>query len=142
MEAPRHVVLAVQGEKDADPALRVLTMKPFKALGRITVLTVLPYAHAGWPVGSVIPEPLHKELLGRANQFVDGVAAKLSTAGYDADREVVQGAPANEILKAASRHRANLIMMWGRHRGLSRVMMGSASHAVLHRASCPVLVMR
>jgi nucleotide-binding universal stress UspA family protein len=51
------------------------------------------------------------------------------------------GRPAHEILKAA-RH-AGLIVVGARGLGsVERLLLGSVSEQVLHRASCPVLVVR
>lgn len=138
----RHVVLAVEGPEEADAAVRSLERRPFKEPGEITVLSVIPYAHPAWPVGAVIPEPWQKEVLMGATRFAEDVASKLTTIGYRAKGLAVQGSPPSEILKAAATEHADLIVMGSRHRGLSRAMLGSTSHAVLHRTACPVLIVR
>ncbi len=74
---------------------------------------------------------------GRLSQ-VHG-ASCLSAIGYRAVGVVVDGAPASEILAQASKRNADLIVMGSRRRGIGR-MLGSVSHAVLHRTSCSVLV--
>ncbi|WP_447976886.1 universal stress protein [Candidatus Nitrospira bockiana] len=142
LRALQTALLAVEGEAEAEAAVRFLSMRPFKERPAVTALTVLPYAHPAWPVGAVIPEALHKDMLVQAKRFADGVAAKLSAAGYQADGMAVMGAPAPEILKSAASARNDLIIMGSRHHGLSRVMMGSVSHGVLHRAQVPVLIVR
>ena len=139
----QQIVLAVDAPKDADVAVRWLARRPFKEkTGAITVLSVIPYAHPAWPVGAVIPEPWQKEVLMGATQFAEQIASKLTALGYRAKGTAVQGSPASEILKAAATEHADLIVMGSRHRGLSRAMLGSTSHAVLHRATCPVLIVR
>jgi len=138
----QQIVLAVDAPKDADVAVRWLARRPFKETGAITVLSVIPYAHPAWPVGAVIPEPWQKEVLMGATQFAEQIASKLTAVGYRAKGTAVQGSPASEILKAAATEHADLIVMGSRHRGLSRAMLGSTSHAVLHRAACPVLIVR
>lgn len=60
-----------------------------------------------------------------------------------ADSEVVAGLPGREILRAAARTKADLIVMatQGR-RGLERWFMGSTAEQTLRYAPCPVLVVR
>ncbi|HET7057535.1 MAG TPA: universal stress protein [Nitrospiraceae bacterium] len=142
LRAVQHMVLAVEGPEEASAAVRFLEQRPFKESGGITVLTVIPYAHPAWPVGAVIPEPWQKELLAGARRFAEDFASKLKGVGYRAKGAAVEGAPAFEILKTAAAEQADLIIMGSRHRGLSRVMMGSVSHSVLHRAACPVAIVR
>jgi nucleotide-binding universal stress UspA family protein len=138
----RRLVLAVEGPEEAEAAVRCLERRPFKKPGEITVLSVIPYAHPAWPVGAVIPEPWQKEVLMGATRFAEDVASKLTTIGYRARGLAMQGSPPSEILKAAATEHADLIVMGSRHRGLRRAMLGSTSHAVLHRTACPVLIVR
>ena len=142
LRAVRHIVLAVDGAEETQAAVRVLQQRPFKESGAVTVLTVIPYAHPAWPVGAVIPEPWQKEVLADARRFAEGVASTLTGIGYHAAGTAIEGAPASRILDAAASQHADLIIMGSRHRGLGRAMMGSVSHAVLHRAPCPVLIAR
>lgn len=142
MRALRRVFLAVEGPDDADAAVRALSMRPFKEPCEVTVLTVLPYAHPAWPVGAMIPESFRKDMTAQAKVFVDDVATRLQAAGYRATGEAVMGAPATEILQAVSKHQADLILIGSRSRGISRLVLGSVSHTILHKTPCPVLVVR
>lgn len=138
----QHVVLAVEGPEESEAVVRCLRRRPFKDTSDITVLTVIPYAHPAWPVGAVIPEPWQKEVLMSATRFAEEVASHITAIGHHAKGTAVQGSPPSEILKRAATDHADLIIMGSRHRGLSRAMMGSTSHAVLHRAACPVFIVR
>ncbi|HLM79368.1 MAG TPA: universal stress protein [Terriglobales bacterium] len=57
--------------------------------------------------------------------------------------EVMMGDPAVEVLQAAKRLRANLIVMatHGR-RGLRRLVLGSVAERVIREAPCPVLTVK
>jgi nucleotide-binding universal stress UspA family protein len=51
------------------------------------------------------------------------------------------GTPSAMILQEATQLRADLILMGTRGRqGITRFVLGSVSHAVLHKMQCPVLV--
>jgi len=142
MRAVRKMMLAVEGPEEADAALRFFAKRPLREPGEATVLTVIPYADPAWPVGAMIPESLRKEMRAQAGKFLDDVASRLSAVGFRATGAVMLGAPASEILKEAVKSQVDLIVMGSRRRGVSRLVLGSVSHTVLHRAPCPVLIFR
>jgi len=58
-------------------------------------------------------------------------------------RRVVEGDPADVILRVADEEKADLIVMGTHGRtGLTRLLMGSVAESVLRRADCPVLTYR
>jgi nucleotide-binding universal stress UspA family protein len=138
----KRILLAVQGPDDAEPIVQWLSKRPFLKPAEVTVLTVLPFTQPVWPTAAMIPESLRKEMVARAQSFVDGVASKLDAKLYRAAGDVVQGAPAPEIIRAALRDRVDLIVVGSRGRTGVRHILGSVSHAVVHRAPCSVLVVR
>ena len=57
--------------------------------------------------------------------------------------KVLDGNPADEIIKLAKRESCDLIIMSTHGRsGLKRLLLGSVTDQVLHQANCPVLVVR
>jgi len=140
--AVRNVLLAVENPQEAEVAVAYLKSHPFKDVQEVTVLTVIPYVGPAWPVGTMIPEPYRKDLIRQAGEFVIETASQLSSAGYRATGEAVLGAPAVEILREASKRRADLIMVGSPNKGIGRLFLGSVSHSVLHKASCAVLALR
>lgn len=143
MRALKQVLLAVEGEQDAEAAVKFLATKPFKESAQVTVLTILPFAAPLWPVGISDSEALKEKAIESGRDFVDSVAAKLFKLGYQASGSVTLGDPGHAILGWAGTTKPDLIMMGSRGRhGVTRFLLGSASHAVLHRAPCPVLVFR
>jgi nucleotide-binding universal stress UspA family protein len=53
----------------------------------------------------------------------------------------VVGTPSTIILQEATTLRSDLILMGTRGRqGITRFVLGSVSHAVLHKMPCPLLV--
>ena len=70
-------------------------------------------------------------------RFVQRVIGERSKCSY----EIVTGKPAEEILKAARRLDADLIVMGTQgNRGPRRLFFGSTADAVLRRSTLPVLV--
>jgi nucleotide-binding universal stress UspA family protein len=86
--------------------------------------------HVSLPVG---------ELVGEAETYARGMAAKLRGEGIDASGFAEFGAPADAILGLAEREQATMIAMCTHGRsGLARVALGSVAEEVLRRAEVPV----
>lgn len=143
MRSLHRVLMAVQGPEDAAVLTKFLAAKPFKETAEITVVTVLPAAQPLFPPGfAKIDELIEKSVVeGRA--FVEDTASALSKLQYSAKGYILIGAPALAILQEAEASGPDLILM-GSHgrRGVTRFLLGSVSHAVLHRAPCPLLIVR
>lgn len=69
--------------------------------------------------------------------------ARAGRAGVRARAVVLEGHPFAEILRAAARERAGLIVVGTHGRsGFSRVFLGSVAERVIRLAPCPVLTVR
>lgn len=141
LRALRQILLPLQGPYDADEAVRFLQTKPFHEPVDITILTVLPTTRPPWPVDSRTAEKLEEHALASAHDFVEDVATRLRTLGYQAKVLAALGTPASTIQREAEKIKPDLILMGSRGRqGIARFILGSVSHATLHQASCPLLV--
>jgi nucleotide-binding universal stress UspA family protein len=139
----RRVLLPVQGEDDAEAAVTFLARKPFRDAVEVTVLTVLPLAQQIWPEGAGNIDAFRETALASARNFVEEVASRLSAMQYSAKGTARIGFPSFEIIHESMATNADLILMGSRgRRGLTRFMLGSVSHAVVHRTTRPVLVFR
>ncbi len=68
-------------------------------------------------------------------------ADKLQNFGIDAKTLVVQGAAVEVILDEASKLKADLIVVGSHgHGAVYHLLVGSVSEGVLHRSTCPVLI--
>jgi nucleotide-binding universal stress UspA family protein len=76
-----------------------------------------------------------------ARELVHESAAALRTIYPTVTEQVEYGDPAHCIRQAAGH--ADLVIV-GSHgwKGLEHFLLGSVSHAVLHKVTCPVLVIR
>ena len=136
-----HILLPVQGPEDAEAAIRFCTTKPFREPVDVTVLTVVSFAPPPWPADASVTQAMKNDVLDGARYFVDDVASRLSPDMYRAKGAAILGAPVEVIQQEAARTTPDLILMGSRGRhGLTRFMLGSVSHSVLHQATCPVLV--
>jgi nucleotide-binding universal stress UspA family protein len=137
----KQVLLPVQGPYDAEAAVRFLRKEPFKDPLTMTLLTVLPATRPPWPVDAAAAEKLEAQALQHTRDFIEETAGKLRALGHSVRGTSVLGTPVTMIFQEAEKVQPDLIMMGSRGRqGLTRFVLGSVSHAVLHHASCPVLV--
>ena len=137
----KQILLPLQGPSDAEAALRFLGKQPFQEPVNINLLAVLPPTRPPWPVDDSAAERLEVQALRHAREFVDDVAGKLRAQGYTTRSASVLGTPLTMILHEAEKLGVDLIMVGSRARqGITRFVLGSVSHAVLHRAPCQVLV--
>lgn len=137
----KHVLLPLQGSQDAERALSFLRHHPFREPVTITALTVLPQTRPPWPVDAVAEREMESLALRSADAFIKSVAGDLNLMGYTTHTKSALGVPVETILQEAKAISADLLMMGSRGRhGLSRMVLGSVAHAVLHHAQCPLLV--
>jgi nucleotide-binding universal stress UspA family protein len=137
VKAMKHILLPLQGPFDAEAAFRFLQLKPFHDAVELTLLTVLPSTEPPWPGDAAAAT----EILEEQAAYIKSVAERLRAIGYQAHGVAVVGTPATVILQEVTTLRSDLILMGTRGRqGITRLVLGSVSHEVLHKMPCPVLV--
>ena len=141
IQSMNRVLLPLQGQADAEAAIDFLKIKPFRGPVEIMLLTVHPATRQSWPVSNTAAEQPETRALQSAQHFIDDVIDRIQAVGYQARGTAALGSPAEAIFEQAEKVRPDLILM-GSHRrsGLTRFVLGSVSHAVLHQARHPVLV--
>ncbi len=137
----QHILLPLQGPHDAGQAVRLLEQHPFREPPALTILTVLPRTRAPWPVDAASAEQMEVHALDRARESLQDTAGKLTGLGYKTKIRAALGTPVEGILEEAAAANVDLIMLGSRGRqGLSRLVLGSVSHAILHQATYPLLI--
>jgi nucleotide-binding universal stress UspA family protein len=143
MPSLRHILMAVQGPEDAAAITKFLARRPFRKPTQITVLTVLPFDQPLFPARHPEAGSLKEKFMTAGHSFLEKVVADLAALRIQATGRTLIGAPALAILEEAAASKPDLILMGTRgRRGLTRLLLGSVSHAVLHRTPCPVLIVR
>jgi nucleotide-binding universal stress UspA family protein len=139
----RSIVLATDGSPDAAVALRAAADVSEKAGAYLHLVHVwtaaIPVAHPGLGFDdySLLLEERGAELLQQ--QLLSARAAGVRAARA----HLRQGEPAEKIVALANVLDADLIVVGDRGAGrVKRLITGSVSEDVVHRASCPVLVVR
>jgi nucleotide-binding universal stress UspA family protein len=139
VKAMKKILLPLEGPTDAEAAIRFLQLKPFHEAVELTLMTVLPSTEPPWP-DNAKAAAASTEILEKQAEYVETVAERLRAIGYQAHGVAVVGTPSTMILQQATTLRSDLILMGTRGRqAISRFVLGSVSHAVLHKMPCPVL---
>ncbi len=141
VKAMKQILLPLEGPSDVEAAIRFLQLKPFHEAVELTLMTVLPWTEPPWPSGAAeAAAAAATEILEKQAEYIEAVAERLCAMGYQAHGVALLGTPATMILQQATTLRSDLILMGTRgQRGITRLVLGSVSHAVLHKAPCPVL---
>ena len=141
VKAMKQILLPLEGPLDAEAAIRFLRLKPFHETVELTLMTVLPWTEPPWPSGAAAAAAAAAtEMLEKQTEYIQAVAERLCAIGYKAHGVALLGTPPTMILQQATTLRSDLILMGTRGRqGITRFVLGSVSHAVLHKAPCPVL---
>ena len=135
----RRITLAIDGSDASAQALAFVLAKvqPDHSTGKggrvpiqVAVIHVMPFLK-------------YPELKEAGRRLVEQSAQKLIQAGFAAEAVCQLGKPAEEIMKVASKHRADLIVMGAKGMGaIARFFLGSVSTRVVQHSSCSVLVVR
>ena len=122
---------------------KFLAVNPFRLPVNIEVMAVWPQPKVPWPITLGQSKLMEDRAIEHAQERLDGITQRLATMNYQSTSTVGMGDPAYAILEQARMRKPDLIMMGSHGRtGLSRFLLGSVSHTVLHRADCPVLIVR
>jgi nucleotide-binding universal stress UspA family protein len=136
-----RILLATDGSAHAQEALAYAQELALRDQARVIVV------HAFDPVPSYLGDPWVNRVMARhvsvGEQVADDAAQALRGAGVDVIVEVLEGPPAEAILKVAQVRDCDLIVMGSRgHGALTRLILGSVSHRVLVHAHVPVMIVR
>jgi nucleotide-binding universal stress UspA family protein len=145
----RRMTLATDGSDASAEALEfVLTrFQPNRSTGRgrrIPIHVSVSYVLAPSSLTPITIPWIRSPELKEANlKLIDQSVQKLIKAGFTAEPVYQLGNPAEEIMKAAVEHDADLIVMGAQGLGaVDRFLLGSVSTRVVQHATCAVLVVR
>jgi nucleotide-binding universal stress UspA family protein len=103
--------------------------------------------HAYPKVPDYLGEPSLSETISRsqerAEEILEPVVAAFEAEGIQVEQEILEGPPADAILRVAEVREVDLIIMGARGLGtVASLLLGSVSQKVLAHATCPVMIVR
>ncbi len=142
MEDYRHLLAAVDLSAESDQVAQRAVALRDKCGARLSLVHVVEYIPMASSGDLVLPDDfnMEQELLEVARRRIAELGERLGVA--EADRHVVLGSAAKEVLRIVQERGMDLIVLGshGRH-GLA-MLLGSTANAVLHHAECDVLAVR
>ena len=135
----RRILLATDGSEASTKALKFVLAKfrPDRSIGKGGGVPI----HVS--VFHVLPLVMYPGLKEASKTLLEQSVQKLIKAGFTSEPLCYLGNPAEEIMKAASRQKADLIVMGAKGLGaIARFLLGSVSTRVVQHAKSSVLVVR
>jgi len=134
----KTIVVGYDGTESAKRALERAAQLSKAFSAGVIVTSVAPLlVGAGYGISGfdpVDPPEEHLAQLAEAEEL-------LAEVGVAADVRLTAGVPPDEIVEVAEKHDADLIVVGTRDLGFfERVLRGSVSDGVVHRAHCDVLI--
>jgi nucleotide-binding universal stress UspA family protein len=128
-----RLLLALDGSKSSERAVQFLLKQMTPRRNRRIEVQIL----------QVLPPFAYTQAAMTAMAFIHRYAQKLKAAGYLVKESIQAGDPGDEIIKAAKRTRADLLVVGAK--GLSsvgRFLLGSVSSKLIRHSPCSILVVR
>ncbi|MDQ3822775.1 MAG: universal stress protein [Actinomycetota bacterium] len=132
------VVIATDGSDSAERAVTA-GARVARTLGTKAVLVYVR------PAIGVLGEPYYQEKLNEqmahARAALERAEILVRQEGCEADAEIFEGNPAEQVVELARARNAPLIVVGSRGLGaVAGALLGSVSSAIIHRSDRPVLV--
>lgn len=144
-----NILVPVDGSRLSDKAVKEAAMLAKAGNGKLLLFHVVaPYQMPVYAEGMTMPsipkERFAKISARKAGRVLAGAEKRAKAAKVPANRAwAISGSPHDAIIDIVRRRRCDLIVMASHgRRGLSRLLLGSETQAVLSRVSVPVLVVR
>lgn len=140
-KAVANVLVAVEAQDDAARMTDWLRRFLFRQPSRATVLRVVPPMPEMELLRSLPTDAWMKGAEQQANNLVTQTAEALRDVFAEVTPQVLIGYPTERIAESA---RGQDLLVIGSHvrSGIDRFLLGSVSHALLHRSPCSVLVVK
>lgn len=139
------ILLAYDGSKASNKALE-RTIELAKVTPGSSVYVVHAYDFPRFFIGEAIapvPASVNKDYYDLAVQTTEEVKSRLEAEGLNATVDMVQGPPAEVVLKYAKEQAVDVIVIGSRGLGgIREFVLGSVSHNVVQNARIPVLVVK
>ncbi len=137
----QRVLVAIEGSEDAQYIHKWLLAHPFKNPVELTVLTVVQSLRLTDPFHTVGLEAWSDAAMRFGEDLVKTTAASLASPFHTVGTLVCTGEPADTVAQQSNKFDLVIVGSHGR-KGVERFLLGSVSHSIIHRASCPILVVR
>jgi nucleotide-binding universal stress UspA family protein len=135
------ILLATDGSPNAEGAFEYARDLALRDNAHVILVHAFP------SIPTYLGKPWNEQAIEKTvaygEQVAGRVAERLREAGVDVIVEVLEGPPANAILRVANVRQCDLIVMGTRGYGeVTSLLLGSVSHRVVSHAQTPVLIVK
>ena len=140
-----HVLLRHTSESDIETICRENavsdTLKKKLDDLKDAFLEIVAASYEAGPLSIPIPDEILTDV---GNLILDNARKRVESKGVkDIATEILDGSPADKIVAAAEKEKADMIVMGSRGLGnISGLLMGSVSHKVSHLADCTCVTVK
>lgn len=135
------IVVGTDGSEGAGAAVGEALDLAKRLSANVVFVAVSP--HVSELLGGTVYQKKLSEHLNRARASLDAARAVSEEAGVEAEYELAQGDPAEEVVKMAKARDADLVVVGTRgHGALAGSLLGSVSSDVVRTSGRPVVVVR
>jgi nucleotide-binding universal stress UspA family protein len=144
----RTILVPLDGSTFSAQALPVAAALARRTGAALRVVTVIdPSAYVPFVPGEVLVPVLDTEALAARREVdrghIEAEAAKLRADGVEATGALLEGTVVDALAEDAAASGADLVMMTTHGRsGIEKLWLGSVATAFLHKAPCPVYLVR
>lgn len=135
------ILVALDGSELADRVMQMVKQLSFSKKAKIVLCHVFPRDTSELDIPADKPHPeAHALSYINVEKQLETYQSQLMVAS---EIELVTGEPAEEIIRLANIHKADLIVIGSRGlMGMNRIVQGSVSGQVMEEANCSVLVVK
>jgi len=146
----KKILIATDGSKHSQKAAEKGIEMAKLSNGAITAIYVVDIAKEYAPIGDVsfnianeVVEGVRNSLMKKGEEATKIVEEMAKKAGIPAQKVVLEGHPASDIMKFAQDSQMDLIVIGSIGvTGLDRFLMGSVAEKIVRNSKMPVLVVR
>ena len=141
-----RILVAVDGSQFAERALAQAVELSKKYNSKLIIVHIVLrrfYAVTPSEAGVLATTVFVKEMESEGKKIIQKSEEVAKAAGAEYESHLVQGVPADEIVKIAQAEKVDLIVIGSR--GLTEVrafLLGSVSDKVSHHSGCPILIVK
>ncbi len=141
-----RILVAVDGSPFSERALKCAVDLAKKYTAKLIIVHVVLrrfYAVTPSEAGVLATTVFVKEMEAEGKEIISKAETYAKTQGADYECRLLQGVPAEEIVKTSRSENVDLIVIGSR--GLTEVrafLLGSVSDKVSHHAKCPTLIVK
>ena len=139
-----RIIVPIDGSQEAKKAAKkAIFLAKSTGIKAVAICVVdIPYLPALYEQPDEIPYIQIRQLLeDKGNSYLEEIVELGKKMGVNISKKIVDGHPAEEIIKEAKKNDLVVIGSKGTT-ALDRLLMGSVAENVVHHASCPVMIVK